>query len=377
MAQNPFATLKSAIEAVPFFDDRNIPLSYFVEGCEEAKSMLPSEAESQFTKIVRTRIVGEIRRTIQGQKFDTVAKLTKYLKQIYGSSKNAYQLQGELGNIYQKSEEDVVTCANRLHTGSKIDYADGYLEISDMKIPFFSPETIVPPRSESSFYIRLQNPDVKIGYLPNIDLTQGIYLGDTIVDNVNGKAHLPIISTLDKEVKIRVPILRIIPLSDYLDDLLADLSNEQMNNQEKEGNTEMASTEDYDKGKQEYFIKTSDNSLTGEFNNSGEGSFQTSPKELSSSDNSLIEEFNISGEGSVQTSPKDINYLGISEDYPPSIQYSCPVECDEGSYQTSLDTTSSMEKLKVNTNIKPKDENSETRKRRNKDREVIVTSRAP
>ncbi|EZA46440.1 hypothetical protein X777_00157, partial [Ooceraea biroi] len=65
-------------------------------------------------KIVRTHIVGEARRTIQGQEFDTVAKLTKYLKQIYGSSKNAYQLQKELGNIYQKNEEDVVTYANRV-----------------------------------------------------------------------------------------------------------------------------------------------------------------------------------------------------------------------------------------------------------------------
>jgi len=62
--QNPFATLKYAVEAVPFFDGQNIPLSYFIKGCEEAKSMLPAEAESQFTKIIRTRIVAEARRTI-------------------------------------------------------------------------------------------------------------------------------------------------------------------------------------------------------------------------------------------------------------------------------------------------------------------------
>jgi len=31
--QNPFATLKYAVEAVPFFDGQNIPLSYFIEGC--------------------------------------------------------------------------------------------------------------------------------------------------------------------------------------------------------------------------------------------------------------------------------------------------------------------------------------------------------
>lgn len=111
---NPFATLKYAVEAVPFFDGQNIPLTYFIEGCEEAKSMLPEEAEPQFTKIIRTRIVGEARRTIQDQDFDSVAQLTKYLEQIYGPAKNIYQLQGELGCIYQKNAEDVITYANRV-----------------------------------------------------------------------------------------------------------------------------------------------------------------------------------------------------------------------------------------------------------------------
>ncbi|KMQ83332.1 hypothetical protein RF55_20321, partial [Lasius niger] len=114
MAQNPFATLKYAVEAVPYFDGNNISLNYFIEGCEEAKSMLPKEAEQQFTKIIRTRIVGEARRTIQDQEFDKVSQLTSYLKRVYGPSKNVYQLQGELGCIYQKSEEDVITYANRV-----------------------------------------------------------------------------------------------------------------------------------------------------------------------------------------------------------------------------------------------------------------------
>lgn len=111
---NPFATLKYAVEAVPFFDGKNIPLTYFVEGCEEAKSMLPPEAEPQFTRIIRTRIVGEARRTIQDQDFDSVAQLTKYLENTYGPVKNIYQLQGELGRVYQKIEEDVITYANRV-----------------------------------------------------------------------------------------------------------------------------------------------------------------------------------------------------------------------------------------------------------------------
>ena len=115
MAQhNPFVTLKYAIEAVPFFDGTNTPLNYFIEGCEEAKLMLPNEAESQFVKILRTRIVGEARRTISDKNFETVAELIKYLKQIYGGSKNMYQLQGELGSTYQRDKEDVITYANRV-----------------------------------------------------------------------------------------------------------------------------------------------------------------------------------------------------------------------------------------------------------------------
>ena len=106
---NLFATLKYAVEAVSFFDGQNIPITYFMEGCEEAKSILPPEAESQFTKIMRTRIVDEARRIIQDQNFDIMGQLINFLKQICGPAKNVYQLQGELGCIYQKNEEDVVT----------------------------------------------------------------------------------------------------------------------------------------------------------------------------------------------------------------------------------------------------------------------------
>lgn len=87
---NPFATLKYAVKAVPFFDGSNIPLNYFIEGCKEASSMIPKEIEVQFTKILRTRIVGKARRTIRDQDFENVSQLTSYLKQIYGGSKNIY-----------------------------------------------------------------------------------------------------------------------------------------------------------------------------------------------------------------------------------------------------------------------------------------------
>jgi len=63
--------------------------------------------------------------------------------------------------------------------------------ISGINVTFFSPETIIAsPRSESLFYVRVRNPEIKIGCIPKLKIAHGIYLGDTIVENVSGKAYL-------------------------------------------------------------------------------------------------------------------------------------------------------------------------------------------
>ena len=57
-----------------------------------------------------------------------------------------------------------------------------------------------------------------MGYVPRINLEHGIYLGDTIVENVSGKAYLNVISTLDEEVEVRVPALSLQPLNEFLEE---------------------------------------------------------------------------------------------------------------------------------------------------------------
>lgn len=85
-------------------------------------------------------------------------------------------------------------------TSSTVDYAQGHLTVFEMNISFLSPKTIlVAPRSKLLFYIRIKNPETKIGYVPRLKLTQGIYLGDTIVENTSGRAYLNVVSTLDEE----------------------------------------------------------------------------------------------------------------------------------------------------------------------------------
>ncbi|KYN42690.1 hypothetical protein ALC56_02890 [Trachymyrmex septentrionalis] len=103
-------------------------------------------------------------------------------------------------------------------TSSKIDYAKGYLDISGITIPFFSPETITSsPQTESLFYVRIENPEIKIKYIPKIKIAHGMYLGDTIVENVSGKAFLNVISILVEEVEVQIPTLRLKPLNESFD----------------------------------------------------------------------------------------------------------------------------------------------------------------
>lgn len=68
-------------------------------------------------------------------------------------------------------------------TGAKIDYSRGYLEVSEIKIPFYSPEVIlIPARSIGSFYVRIGNPEIKEGYLPKLRVADGVEVkGDAII----------------------------------------------------------------------------------------------------------------------------------------------------------------------------------------------------
>jgi len=53
--------------------------------------------------------------------------------------------------------------------------------VSGINIPFSSPETISSPRSELLFYVKIENPKLKIGYISKIEVAHGIYLGDIII----------------------------------------------------------------------------------------------------------------------------------------------------------------------------------------------------
>ena len=60
-------SLCDTLEVVPLFDGSNIPLSHFIEGCYEAKEMLPTPtAQENLARLLRSKSSGEARKCIFG-----------------------------------------------------------------------------------------------------------------------------------------------------------------------------------------------------------------------------------------------------------------------------------------------------------------------
>ena len=102
---------------------------------------------------------------------------------------------------------------------ANINYARNQLECNNIELPLEldNDETIVvPSRTNSSFYIRVANPEIQHGYVPPLNVTKGIFLGNALVSVINGKAHMRIINTTETEVEIKVPILNLTPYEELI-----------------------------------------------------------------------------------------------------------------------------------------------------------------
>ena len=73
VAHNQVVSLHDALEVVPIFTGDNIPFEQFIEGCREAKDMLPAGTESNLTKLIKTKVNGDLNRL--------------HPTQVYGDSK--------------------------------------------------------------------------------------------------------------------------------------------------------------------------------------------------------------------------------------------------------------------------------------------------
>ena len=101
IANNQVVSLRDTLEVVLIFTGDNISLDQFIEGFSKARDMLPGGSEKNLTKLIKTKIKGEDRKCIIGVQYNNVEDIVSNLIRVYSLNKSVYQLQRELGNIYQ------------------------------------------------------------------------------------------------------------------------------------------------------------------------------------------------------------------------------------------------------------------------------------
>lgn len=107
-------SIRDALEAVPNFDGDNIAFSHFVEGCEEALSMIAPSQEIILVRAIRNKLKGDAHRSILGRVFSSLQGLVEFLRSKYGPRETVYEAQARLAYICQKNDEKVSAYANRV-----------------------------------------------------------------------------------------------------------------------------------------------------------------------------------------------------------------------------------------------------------------------
>lgn len=93
---------------------------------------------------------------------------------------------------------------------ANLNYKDKCLYYENVKIPFTEITNIkISGRSVSPFYVNVTNPEKQYGYIPLVMPTKGLYYGNAVVTNINGKAYLPIINTNEINYKLEIPFVEL------------------------------------------------------------------------------------------------------------------------------------------------------------------------
>ena len=112
---------------------------------------------------------------------------------------------------------------------AKINYAEKQLEINNEVHPFEMRETIlVPARTISDFYVRIKNSKQKQGFIPQLHLCNGVYLGNAIVSNNNNKAYMKIFNTNTQPQRLTIPTVELIDFEEV--SIHDNISNKNLEN---------------------------------------------------------------------------------------------------------------------------------------------------
>ncbi|KYN38911.1 hypothetical protein ALC56_06910, partial [Trachymyrmex septentrionalis] len=112
---------------------------------------------------------------------------------------------------------------------ANVNYKTNHLEWDDIRLPFESKEILtIPARANSQLYIQIPNPGLK-GYVPKLNLAEGVYLGNTLITVRDRKAYLWVINTTEEDYDVSLPTIQIFDFNELTDSKLNSNSNSNIN----------------------------------------------------------------------------------------------------------------------------------------------------
>lgn len=104
----PRVSFREALETIPIFDGRNIPLSQFTRACRRAKEIFPPSSEKNLTRLLLTKLRGRAICAVKDEECETITQLSDLLNGAFGSPKTIDQYRGELSTIFLKPNEHIL-----------------------------------------------------------------------------------------------------------------------------------------------------------------------------------------------------------------------------------------------------------------------------
>ncbi|KAI4476347.1 hypothetical protein M0804_013662 [Polistes exclamans] len=96
-------------------------------------------------------------------------------------------------------------------TPTNIDYIREVLIVKNRRIPFTVGDKVsIPPRTLKVIFCHVINADVKDGYISRIQLPKGVYAGEALVGNVDGRAYFRLINKTSRFVLLQIPKLELL-----------------------------------------------------------------------------------------------------------------------------------------------------------------------
>lgn len=106
--------------------------------------------------------------------------------------------------------QDGILGADFLSGAGTINFINQTTDWHGHTFPFTQREVLrIPARSRAVSHVRILNHEAEDGYIPRLNVHEGVYLGNAVVKNRNGKAYLYAINTTPHDVEIPVPAVKL------------------------------------------------------------------------------------------------------------------------------------------------------------------------